>query len=468
MKTILSLLFLCALHYCNAQNPEAKRAWHWYFGNGAGIDFSSGTAVADTNGQLYTNEGCAAISDLDGNLLFYSDGRTVWNHLHAVMPNGTGIMGGANGSSTQEALIIPKPLSPNIYYLFTTDEAENYGANGMRYSVVDMNLDGGNGDIVSDQKNILLFAPCTEKLAAVNHCNDTSVWVMGHEVNNNHFRAYLVTANGIDTSAVVSAMGHNMKHDGGMQGCMKFSPNGKKLCFASDSFLRRVELADFDNYSGSLSNSFTIKLNSYFTVPIAFSNDNTKLYFNDANGKLVQYDISSNDSSTIVLSETLILPNLVEPVIGAQNASDEKIYLLHYSQSNSSLSIINSPNNLGVSCFFIPYSLDAMTAPLGNCLPNFNSSYFNQSPDKGCFTGTSEINSDVIKIFPNPAKDWIEIKGREIQEVQLIDVFGNLCINEREKNTSSITINTSALPRGIYLLRVIADAKMISQKVILQ
>ncbi|MCY7409337.1 MAG: T9SS type A sorting domain-containing protein [Chitinophagales bacterium] len=45
MKTILFLLFLCAIHYCYAQNPEAKRAWHWYFGNVAGIDFSSGTAV---------------------------------------------------------------------------------------------------------------------------------------------------------------------------------------------------------------------------------------------------------------------------------------------------------------------------------------------------------------------------------------------------------------------------------------
>lgn len=42
----------------------------WYFGQNAGLDFTGGSPVAVTNGQLNINEGCASISDASGNLLF--------------------------------------------------------------------------------------------------------------------------------------------------------------------------------------------------------------------------------------------------------------------------------------------------------------------------------------------------------------------------------------------------------------
>ena len=48
-----------------------KEATHWYFGINAGLDFSSGVPVPDTNGSLITLEGCASISDAFGSLLFY-------------------------------------------------------------------------------------------------------------------------------------------------------------------------------------------------------------------------------------------------------------------------------------------------------------------------------------------------------------------------------------------------------------
>ncbi len=57
-----------------AQHPEANRANIWCFDNGAGLDFSSGSPVAITNGALHTHEGCASMCDLNGNLLMYTDG----------------------------------------------------------------------------------------------------------------------------------------------------------------------------------------------------------------------------------------------------------------------------------------------------------------------------------------------------------------------------------------------------------
>ncbi|MFV8343758.1 hypothetical protein [Flavobacterium sp. XS2P39] len=58
----------------------------WYFGQNAGIKFhSDGSVTALTDGQLNTNEGCASLSNSNGNLLFYTDGTTVWNKNHQVM-----------------------------------------------------------------------------------------------------------------------------------------------------------------------------------------------------------------------------------------------------------------------------------------------------------------------------------------------------------------------------------------------
>ena len=98
---------------CYSQN-EANV---WYFGQNAGLDFSSGSPVAITDGQLSTVEGCSSFADSNGDLLFYSDGITVYNKNHQVMQNGNNL--GGNPSSSQSGLIVPKPEDPDTYYLFT-------------------------------------------------------------------------------------------------------------------------------------------------------------------------------------------------------------------------------------------------------------------------------------------------------------------------------------------------------------
>ncbi len=149
-----------------------KEANIWYFGEKAGLDFTAGNPVPLSDGQMDTQEGCSSISSANGNLLLYTDGVIVWNHEHDTMPNGTGLLG--QSSSTQSAIIVPFPGTNNKLFVFTVDwDASNPigGANGLRYSLVDMNLEGGLGDIVASEKNIELLAPVSEKVTAVNHSN---------------------------------------------------------------------------------------------------------------------------------------------------------------------------------------------------------------------------------------------------------------------------------------------------------
>src|ERR1043166_2729838 len=160
----------------------------WYFGIYAGLDFNSGSPVVLTNGVLNTTEGCAAISGTNGALLFYTDGVSVWNNTHSVMPNGTGLQGDV--STTQSALIVKKPGNESLYYIFTLPSE---GTGSFCYSTVDMTLDGGKGDVTA--KNTVLLGNVTEKMSAAHHCNGTDIWVTVHELNSKSFYSYSVTAN---------------------------------------------------------------------------------------------------------------------------------------------------------------------------------------------------------------------------------------------------------------------------------
>ena len=194
-----------------------KEAAIWYFGNNAGLDFNSGSPVALTNGKLVTKEGCTTISDKNGNLLFYTDGRVVYNKNHQIMPNGFGLLG--HNSSTQSAIIVPKPNNPNIYYIFTVDQPLPANAddnplndldppnNGLNYSQVDMTLNNNLGDVVITEKNIPLITynpndseetkyKCSEKVTAVQHGDGISFWVITHFINN--FYSFKISTQGVN------------------------------------------------------------------------------------------------------------------------------------------------------------------------------------------------------------------------------------------------------------------------------
>ncbi|MCW3071547.1 MAG: type sorting protein [Bacteroidetes bacterium] len=182
---LISVLILCLIQITFAQ----KQGNIWMFGQGGGIDFNSGIPTALIGCQIFGNptppgdylysEGCASISDSSGTLLFYSNGEKVWNKNNLVMPNGDSLEGFY--SSTSAAFIIPTPLSDSLYYLFTTDGIERNLQKGLRYSLINMCMDGGNGDVISAQKNILLLDTVTEKLCAVAYPNGTDVWLIAHK-----------------------------------------------------------------------------------------------------------------------------------------------------------------------------------------------------------------------------------------------------------------------------------------------
>lgn len=394
-----------------AQHPEAKRANIWYFGNGAGLDFSSGSPVAITNGQLDSWESCASISDINGNLLFYTDGDTVWdkNHNHNVMPNGTGLYGscvppGPNNSATQGVIIIPQPNSATIFYVFTVDCAENLGARGMNYSIVDLSLNGGFGDV--SLKNQFLFAPSTEGMAATMNCTRDSVWVVGHEYGTDAFYAYLVNENGLNSTPVISNVGSPVMI---FFGQIKFSPNSKMIGYAG-------EIYDFHFSSGLISNAIFIGFGGY---GLSFSPDSKHLYFSTSGNLVGQYNITSKNSTDIINSyQTIYLGPSNNEYFGLQLAIDEKIYIAPI--DTSKVSKIDFPNNSGIAANFNPYSVDLNGRKSQFTFPSFIESYFDQNYSEANCQDEEAIITIPNAFSPNTdgINDFFSIKVASYQKIK--------------------------------------------------
>lgn len=351
----------------------------WYFGSKAGLDFNSGAPVVKTDGQLQTFEGNATISDASGQLLFYTDGITVYNKNHTVMLNGTGLWG--DPSSTQSATIVPKPGSITEFYIFTIDaEAKPHG---LSYSIVDMSLAGGLGAVTT--RNVFVKAPMCEKISIVKNADKTGFWVLTHLWNTNTFEARLLTSAGlsapvttnigdiITTTNFVTPGVQNVENS---LGYMKFSPDGTKVavCNYGDQATNQgsLQLFNFNNVSGTLSNAQTLMSNQYGLYGLEFSPNGKVLYATlNKFGKLYQFDLMS---SNIPASRITLFDSPTKQRIAAlQLAPDKKIYIATF--TDPFLGVINEPNELGAASNLNINGVNLGTISYGG-LPAFNQSIF--------------------------------------------------------------------------------------------
>src|SRR6056300_1001629 len=283
-KRALILIFSILTSAYTFGQAEAS---NWYFGENAGIEFNifTGAVSALDDGELFTREGCASISNSNGELLFYTDGTTVYNAKHQVMPNGQNLLG--DESSTQSAIVVPKPNDPNIYYIFTV--GSNQTNTGLNYSVVDMSSDSGLGEVT--KKNINLLSQCAEKISAVaKDCETRSIWIVtlssangffGNPPSLNTFYAYEVSPTGINSSPVKSTLPVDFTDS---RGYLKLSPSGLKLACAS-VHSSGLYLFDFNSDSGIVSNPQPLSINNPNDKPygLEFSPDSNLLYVTSSN-----------------------------------------------------------------------------------------------------------------------------------------------------------------------------------------
>jgi hypothetical protein len=473
------LLFLILLPLCCLSQKQGNI---WYFGDHAGLNFNNGTPVALTNGQTYSPdgtsiEGSAVISDSSGALLFYTNGTKVWTKNHQLMPNGTDLLG--NFSSTQSSLIIAQPESDRFFYIFTTDDfyVDNLQY-GFRYSVVDMCLNHSMGDIVFDQKNILLLDTVAEKLTAVKHANGADYWIIVHKYYSDAFYSFRLTSTGI-VDTVISHAGSrhppiaSAQSSGQSLGYLKASPNGQKLATVNGNAgeYTIAEYFDFDKSTGIVSNCVNLQTNLAAQAQfygVSFSPDNTKLYISCwLNGLgIYQFDLnaSNGNADSVIASKTKITANINSNNWAMQLATDGKIYIA--GSGRQYLAAINNPNSLGTGCNYQDSAIYLNGKICHTGLPNFIDSYDYENTKLNICTVSNDEDlpdNDFI-IYPNPFSYSTTIYSSEPLQNTMVCIYNSLgqVVNQIQGiYGQSAIINRNNLPAGLYFYKIVENGKMI-------
>lgn len=418
-----------------SQNETNK----WYFGLTAGLDFMTNPPTILTNGVLSTQEGCASVADAAGNVLFYTDGSTIKNSLNLLMTNGFGLTGGI--SSTQSAIIIKKPGSSTIYYVFTTGGTL---AGSINYSTVDMTLSSGLGAVTV--LNTQLGTGSTEKLTAVRHCNGTDVWILSHDKNTNNFKCFLVTSAGVSTTPVNTSIGTSHVGWSNWVGYLRPSPNGKKLAVCVDS--TGFELYDFDASTGVISNSLTL---AHVTraYGVEFSPDGTKLYGTRGfmNSPLYQWDLCAGSPAAVIASQYTMACDPTTYRYTLQQASNGKIYVARYNQNT--IGVIHNPNLAGAACNFIELGQSVSPGFSSLGLPNFMPSLFKPQPLPFVYTTNNALYGCQTASFTLPAVSTMSLVNCVSAGYSVTNVSWNF------GDPSSGSANTSTLPNPTHAYSVL-------------
>lgn len=412
---------------------KAQQGNNWYFGNFAGVTFNVNPPVALTNGSLNTMEGTSVMSDENGNLLFYTDGRTVFNRDHDLMLNGDNLKG--HPSSYQSCIIVPRPGHPNIYYIFTSDAWENDGDDGYCYSEVDMTLDGGRG-AVTGVKNVALISPSSERITAIKADDNNSYWVVTNVWGSNNFYSYKVDCNGVSTTPVHSSIGRPMTEDTYCNiGTLRISPDGKLLIQTNVKGRAQAtpaneyaQLFDFNNATGQLTNvrEITLTNNGYY-FGAEFSPDSRLLYIvNPFTSTIHQFDVSSGNIAAIMASKTVInAATGAAALSGISLGPDQKIYL---TTGAPYLHVINKPNVPGTGCDLVFEQLKLNRSAV-LALPNIVSSLYANRPLDLTFqlvgncTGSVQFNA--LSQLPGTSLQWDFGDGNTGSGVNPLHTYAN-------------------------------------------
>lgn len=452
---------------------------------GLKLEFPQNIATIDTHSRpmwfVYTN---ATISNDTGQLLFYTNGVFIANALDDTMMNGSGLNPSwytTSFSNTglripQAALIIPKPGSDSLYYLFhsTLDNPTPLPFPKFLYlSVINMNGDNGLG--VVTQKNYVIKEDTLYNNAfnVCRHANGRDWWLLiqrwGSDIG---YYTFLITPDTIQQTNY-----QTYPFDGLATGQSCFSPDGNKYII---SYWWGVAFFEFDRCSGLL----TFIDHKYFGGNIfclgASISPNSKFAYVTLGGnEILQYDLTA---SNIVASEQVVAnyDGFQAPAGWNTNfwmhqiGPDGKIYI-NTTSTTMALHTIESPDSAGVACNVQQHSI--LLPKFNATLPNFPNYRLGALAGSPCDTLTGMSNIPLhefkFKVYPNPNNGVFQI-GYQLPQnkpgiVEILDINGKLLWSRNLPawSTTQKIIIDDTIPQGFYLIRLASDKNIATQKLII-
>lgn len=370
---------------------------------------------------------------------------------------------------------VKQPGSSTLYYMFTTNiQAGN--TLKLEYHVVDMQLNGGLGDVES-KNNILSSLVITEQVAATWHSNGQDIWIVTHEYGSNQFLAFLLTASGISSTPIISAVGPShvaCTSSFNARGEIKFSPNGGKVAMngngvGNNDTTNLLSLFDFNTTNGQVSNPIDLPF-SRGEFALSFSPDNSKLYgatwkaFNftatDSN-YLYQFDLSGGTAASIINSKVLIDSGGKFGTM--QLAPDGKIYVRR--PNSKYLGIIHQPNTAGLLCNYQKDGFD-----LGVSMAQYGLNHYIEYTSYCASSSTdnvSYVQQDGLELYPIPTSSNLKVTWNEAfgyANIQLLDMQGRVVLDKSEIATSEVSLDVSNVRSGAYTIILWRRGAVVARK----
>ena len=448
MKSLI--LLLISNFFISYLAISQKEDWLWYNEFG-GLTFNT----SDTSPKFITNSRAkgeritATIADKDANLLFYTDGDTVWNRNHKIMPNGVLSIDEVL-QTNKPNLVCNMPGNKNMYYLIYTA-----GDDKCYYAIIDMKADAGFGDVT---KMKILIDSNVRSFNVIYHSNGIDLWLLTYSAKDTLFKCFLITKNGINKNPLILPANKDIKKPDVINRLLHVSPDGKKIV---NTQYYRYDIYRFDNYNGYIEFQNSIYDSSlYFarSQPISFSSNSQFLY-------IFSYQTPTNvDSSLTELTEVceqyFLLEdknriNLLKNIVFIESPSgylsghilklapNRKIYIgnIH----TFVMGEITFPDSLGLNC---QYKKNAIRIPVRwapltqNYIPCYYCFYATVNKPI-CEGDTIYFEGNLSARFVNPEFYWTGPNG--------------FVSNER----NPIIPNAKKIHSGLYRLTVKADTTIL-------
>ncbi len=460
MRILITTMMLLLVHVLHAQyNAPENRVWA--FGMRAGINFNSGTPVPFST-KINSSNACASTCDSAGQLLFYTDGNTIWNRYHDTMPSAVSIVSYNANQCPQGTLILPHLTQPGKYYVFSL-ERRSSGAptvGRLSYCIVDMALDGGRGDVVAGSSYTFADTGMWGAMTAVPG-NAHNFWLINHLRDTNVFVVRNITAAGFSAPAYHKIGVYDNSHCVHSAG-IKCSPDRTLLAYTHPcgniiAAKTGFELFRFNPGDGSISDALAFDTVSCFGIE--FSPDGSKLYVGDFylyEHIVQQFDVSVPTYAAITASRHIFPSVSGYTVIRDMKVGpDGKMYLAGKGAGTGSgtgfsgyIDCIEHPNASGAAA---GYTVNKVVFTMGGVL---RESFPNVTYNLSATNGVSQAEyPKAFRVSPNPAGNTLFIDGgRPVRSLEVTNVAGSKVIGLAADNIRSVDI--SSLATGVYFATI--------------
>ena len=277
-------LFLVAIGFqLSGQSYIQNLLFSGRYGDLTNLNFSTDPPGLSSPGSLYTGLGAIAHIELDGEILFYVTNGKVYRDDYSVMPGSEGMY---IGFGSAEINVCQVPGETYKYYVFY-NRVDQYCAS-LYYSIVDMSLNGGMGDVV-ELNTLISDSGYGEGMEIVRNSDPDkeSYWFVTYSCTGQGIEIFEINSSGIQPGTVVLSFGETYIIT------EELDYHRGKIVFLRHASRGDVLVFDFNPRSGSASNVDTIDVDAFGAE---FSPDGSKLYMTVDNpfiDNLYQYDFNT-------------------------------------------------------------------------------------------------------------------------------------------------------------------------------